>query len=114
MGHSLVLGTNAHHNRSTTVSLSLDRGSRGTCTSFAHSGSGKSTFFLNMIVQDIERGEGIGVLDPHGDLIDQIIARIPEHRHKDVVLVDPSDEQFPIGFNILSAHSDLEKALLGI
>ena len=76
------------------------------------SGSGKSTFFLNMIVQDIERGEGIGVLDPHGDLIDQIIARIPEHRHKDVVLVDPSDEQFPIGFNILSAHSDLEKTLL--
>jgi primosomal protein N' len=42
------------------------------------SGSGKSTLLLNMIVQDIENGEGVAVLDPHGDLIDQVVGRIPE------------------------------------
>lgn len=52
------------------------------------------------------------MLDPHGDLIDTVIASIPVHRIKDVVLIDPSDSEFPISFNILSTHSDLEKELL--
>jgi excisionase family DNA binding protein len=65
-----------------------------------------------MIVQDIEAGNGLAVLDPHGDLIDQVIARVPEERIQDVVLFDPSDEAYPVGFNILSAHSDLERNLL--
>ena len=76
------------------------------------SGSGKSTLLLNMIMQDIENGDGLAVLDPHGDLIDQVVSRIPEERIKDVVLLDPSDEAYPVGFNILSAHSDLERNLL--
>ena len=52
------------------------------------------------------------MLDPHGDLIDRILGIIPESRIDDVVLVDPSDAEYSIGFNILSAHSDLEKNLL--
>ena len=76
------------------------------------SGTGKSTLLFNMIRQDIERGQGVGVLDPHGDLIDRILGIIPPERIKDVVLLDPSDEQFIVGFNILSAHSDWEKNLL--
>jgi hypothetical protein len=67
---------------------------------------------FNLIKNDIEKGEGIAVFDPHGDLIDRILGIIPESRIKDVVLVDPSDEQFSVGFNIFSAHSDLEKNLL--
>jgi len=54
----------------------------------------------------------VGVLDPHGDLVEDILASIPPERIGDVVLVDPSDEEFSVGFNILSAHSDLEKTLL--
>ena len=76
------------------------------------SGTGKSTFLLNLILQDIQNGEGIAVLDPHGDLIEEILARIPQERIADVVLFDPSDEEYPVGFNILSAHSDLERNLL--
>ena len=76
------------------------------------SGTGKSTLLLNLIVQDIQHGNGVGVLDPHGDLIDQILALVPEERAADVVLLDPSDEEYPVGFNILSAHSELEKNLL--
>ena len=56
---------------------------------------------FNLIRQDIENGGGVGVLDPHGDLIDRILGFIPESRIDDVVLVDPSDADFPIGFNIL-------------
>src|SRR6266705_2517525 len=76
------------------------------------SGTGKSTLLFNLIRQDIENGEGVAVFDPHGDLVDKVLGIIPDHRINDVVLVDPSDEQFSIGFNILSAHSDLEKNLL--
>jgi len=110
-GHQLLLGTNVHNGRDTKVSMSTEQRVRHMHVIGA-SGTGKSTFLLNLILQDIVQGQGIGVIDPHGDLIDHIIARIPPSRIKDVVLVDPSDEAFPIGFNILSAHSDLEKTLL--
>ena len=75
------------------------------------SGTGKSTLLFNLIRQDIENGIGIAVFDPHGDLVDKILGIIPEERVSDVVLVDPSDEEYSVGFNILSAHSDLEKNL---
>lgn len=64
------------------------------------------------MLQDIANGDGVGILDPHGDLIDQVLGRIPENRFSDVVLLDPSDREYPVGFNILSAHSELEKELL--
>jgi excisionase family DNA binding protein len=110
-GHSLVLGENHHAGKTVRVSMSSEQRVRHMHLIGA-SGSGKSTLLLNMIVQDIENGDGVAVLDPHGDLIDQVIGRIPEQRIKDVVLLDPSDEAYPVGFNILSAHSDLERNLL--
>lgn len=76
------------------------------------SGTGKSTLLRNLIRQDLENGEGLALLDPHGDLVDAVLAEVPPHRVKDVILLDPSDEEFPVGFNILSAHSELEKTLL--
>ena len=54
----------------------------------------------------------MAVLDPHGDLVERILGNIPPERIGDVVLVDPSDEQFSVGFNILSAPGNLEKTLL--
>jgi hypothetical protein len=64
------------------------------------------------IFQDVQNGEGIGVIDPHGDLIDRILEHIPENRFNDVVLFDPADTNYPIGFKILSAHSEIEKNIL--
>jgi hypothetical protein len=75
-------------------------------------GTGKSTLLHSLICQDIEQGHGIAVLDPHGDLIESILPYIPAHRINDVVLIDPSDAEYPVGFNLLNAHSDLEKELL--
>lgn len=65
-------------------------------------GTGKSTLLQNMIIQDIEAGEGLGLIDPHGDLAEQILNRIPPWRADDVVYFNPADGDFPIGFNILT------------
>jgi energy-coupling factor transporter ATP-binding protein EcfA2 len=111
LGHALSLGENYHAGKSVQVTLGPNERVRHLHLIGA-SGSGKSTLLLNMIVQDIRNGEGSVVLDPHGDLIDQILGHVPEERVRDVVLLDPSDEGYPIGFNILSAHSELERNLL--
>ena len=63
-------------------------------------GVGKSTFLLNAIEQDIRQGSGVGVFDPHGDLADAVLRLVPPKRRKDVVLFDPADRDFPIGFNV--------------
>jgi hypothetical protein len=110
-GQGLLLGENEHAGEMVSVRLSAEQRTR-----HAHiigaSGTGKSTLLFNLILQDILNGEGVAVLDPHGDLIDRICGIIPTERISDVVLFDPADETHSVGFNILSAHSDLEKNLL--
>ena len=75
-------------------------------------GTGKSTLFKTLIAQDIANGHGVGVLDPHGELIEQILEFIPEHRIKDVVIVDPSDADFPVGINLLEYDNPVHKNLM--
>jgi hypothetical protein len=65
------------------------------------SGTGKTTLLRNMIVQDIEAGCGVGVIDPHGDLATEILDYIPRHRIEDVVYFNPADLEYPIGLNLL-------------
>jgi hypothetical protein len=64
-------------------------------------GTGKSTLLYNMIRQDIENGEGVCLVDPHGDLHSQILKAIPERRINDVVIVDPCDFKYAVGINFL-------------
>ncbi|MGH8545615.1 MAG: type IV secretory system conjugative DNA transfer family protein, partial [Gammaproteobacteria bacterium] len=111
LDHQLVLGENFHQGKTTTVTLGPEQRLRHTHVIGA-TGTGKSSLLLNLIIQDINNGEGLGVIDPHGDLIDQILGHIPEKRFDDVVLFDPADTDYPIGFNILSAHSEIEKNIL--
>ena len=107
----LFLGNNIHFGESIPVRLTPEQRTRH-CHIIGASGTGKSTLLFNLIRQDIENGQGVAVLDPHGDLVDKVLGIIPPQRIDDVVLLDPSDEQYSVGFNILSAHSDLEKNLL--
>ncbi|MCH7950969.1 MAG: type IV secretion system DNA-binding domain-containing protein [Candidatus Dadabacteria bacterium] len=112
LDHKLILGENIHRGEKKIVTLNPEYRTKHMYVLGA-SGTGKTNLILNMIVQDIHNGEGLAVLDPHGDLIDQqILPRIPEERFHDVVLFDPSDEEYPIGFNILYAHSEQEKTLM--
>ncbi|MCL5432724.1 MAG: type IV secretion system DNA-binding domain-containing protein [Patescibacteria group bacterium] len=75
-------------------------------------GVGKSEFMKEMIMQDIKAGEGVAVIDPHGDLIDDILLLMPPNRSEDVILFDPSDTQRPMGFNMLEAQTEEQKHLV--
>lgn len=72
-------------------------------------GTGKTEFLKQMITQDIRNGEGVGVIDPHGDLIEDILQIIPPERAEDVILFDPSDTTRPMGLNMLEANTEEEK-----
>ncbi|MCK6576710.1 MAG: type IV secretion system DNA-binding domain-containing protein [Anaerolineae bacterium] len=72
-------------------------------------GMGKSTLLQTLILQDIDAGRGVFLLDPHGDLCDDVLARIPSHRQDDVILLDPSDEEYPIGLNILQIEDEADR-----
>ena len=108
---ALSLGINTHAGTKAEVFLSSEHRVRHMHVIGA-SGTGKTTMLLNLIRQDIENGEGLAVFDPHGDLVDAVLGAIPPERVDDVILLDPSDEQFPVGLNILAAHSDFERNLL--
>ncbi len=64
-------------------------------------GMGKSTLLENMVYSDIMAGRGVGVIDPHGDLADAVLNFIPTNRINDVMLVDPSDKEYAVAFNML-------------
>ena len=64
-------------------------------------GTGKSTMIANLVHQDATNGEGLALLDPHGDLVEQVLARIPPHRMSDVVYFNVPDTARPIAFNPL-------------
>lgn len=66
-------------------------------------GTGKSTLLENMIIDDINKGKGVAIVDPHGQTVDHILGQIPEHRIKDVIYFNPADREMPLGFNLLEA-----------
>jgi hypothetical protein len=74
------------------------------------SGMGKSTLMLQMIRQDIANGKGVGVIDPHADLVRNVLRYVPQSRVKDTILFDA--ESLPIGLNFFNAKTDAEKELI--
>jgi len=62
-----------------------------------------------MILQDVANGEGVALLDPHGDLVQDVLQRIPPHRVNDVILFDPADAEHPFALNILEAKDSRER-----
>lgn len=75
-------------------------------------GMGKSTLLEHLIYSDIQKGEAVAVMDPHGDLAETVLSFVPPHRINDVIYFDPSDTNYPIAFNILEASSDDTKHLV--
>ena len=76
------------------------------------SGTGKSALLKNMIIQNIANGEGLAVVDPHGELIEDLLEMIPEHRLDDVVYFNPADDDFHMGFNMLEVPDPKYKHLI--
>jgi hypothetical protein len=74
-------------------------------------GTGKSTLLATLILQDVAAGRSVVVIDPKGDLVDDVLKRLPERRVNDVIVLDPADRDRPVPFNVMAdAHRDPELA----
>jgi len=96
----LILGRNLYRGQETIVRCQKDDRRRHLYI-VGQTGTGKSVFLQNLIVQDIKNKEGVALLDPHGDLIEEILGLVPQERIEDVILIDPADLERPIGLNML-------------
>lgn len=96
----IILGHNLYRGVKKDVRMRRDDRRRHTYV-IGKSGVGKSTLIASMAIQDILNGEGVCVLDPHGDLIHDIGQRIPPERAEDVILFAPADMDRPLGLNLL-------------
>jgi type IV secretory pathway TraG/TraD family ATPase VirD4 len=77
------------------------RNRRGHMYVVGKTGTGKSSLLGNMIISDITQGNGLALIDPHGDLAETVLRFIPRHRIKDVIYLNPSDIEYPVPINFL-------------
>lgn len=96
----ILLGRNRYANSTTDIYITPDDRLRHLYT-IGQTGTGKTTFLKNMIIQDIENGEGLCFIDPHGVDVVDILSRIPKERIDDVVYFDPAYLERPMGLNML-------------
>ncbi|MDP3988844.1 MAG: type IV secretion system DNA-binding domain-containing protein [bacterium] len=76
------------------------------------SGTGKTTLLENLAVQDIANGEGLCVIDPHGEFVEGLLSKIPKERMDDVIYINPADTEFHAGFNVLDLPDPKYKHLV--
>ena len=110
-GNLTVLGESVFHGRRFPFGIRPDDRRRHMYV-IGKTGMGKSTLLENMIFADIHSGKGIGVIDPHGDLIEAILQFIPKSRSNDVILFDPADRDFPVSFNMLECADPDQRSLI--
>lgn len=96
----LLLGLNKHQGNDTEVRLAAEDRLRHFYT-IGQTGTGKSTLLKNMIIQDIQNGEGICMIDPHGSDIIDVLANVPKERFGDVIYFDPAYTPRPMALNML-------------
>lgn len=105
------IGVNIHNGVQKEVSINDSQRLRH-CHIIGATGTGKSTLITTLFLEDINKGNGCVIFDPHGDTIDEIIPHIPKNRLSDIILIDPSDSEYSFGFNLLSSKNEVEKIVL--
>jgi hypothetical protein len=96
----ILLGRNKHAGVTTDVRMQMQDRMRHLYT-IGQTGTGKTNFLKNLIIQDIERGDGVCFIDPHGVDVLEILSRIPKERQNDVIYFDPAYTERPMGLNML-------------
>ncbi len=104
----VLLGRNIYRGLETKVFMQRDDRRRHMYI-LGRTGSGKTEIMKYMSVQDIKNGEGLCVIDPHGDFIEDILPHIPKERAEDVILFEPFDMERPMGLNMLQVDSEEQK-----
>jgi hypothetical protein len=103
---AIRLGVNSYHGQETDIGLTEQERERHVYI-VGGTGNGKTTMLLSGIVQDMEQGKGIAVIDPHGDLAEAVLRYVPESRLNDVVYFNPDDLDYPFGLNLLELPEGL-------
>lgn len=100
----IVIGKNVYRGKTTEVRIAPEDRRRH-IYSIGMTGTGKSALLQEMARQDIVNGFGVGIVDPHGDLAENLLSIVPASRIKDVVFFNPADTERPIGLNMLEANT---------
>ncbi len=100
LNEGLTLGHNVYRGGDTVIKIGREDRRRHLYT-VGQTGTGKSAFLGELIKQDIKNGEGVCVIDPHGDLVEDALNCVPAERADDVILFNPADTDKPIGLNLL-------------
>ena len=103
----VILGENEHHGVTTPIGLTEQERERHEYI-IGGTGSGKTTMLQYEVVQDIQSGKGVAVVDPHGDMAETLLRYVPSERVKDVIYFNPDDLTYPIGLNLLELDEKLE------
>lgn len=104
----ITLGVNVYRGIRSEIRLTADDRRRHMYV-IGRTGTGKSEFLKNLARQDIESGQGLCVVDPHGDLVNDLLAFVPKSRAEDVIVFEPFDQSRPMGLNMLEAKTPEEK-----
>ncbi|MBD3238713.1 MAG: type IV secretion system DNA-binding domain-containing protein [Candidatus Moranbacteria bacterium] len=107
----LLIGRNVYRDSETKIFLKQDDRRRHLYT-IGQTGTGKSGFLEELARQDIQNGQGVCVIDPHGELIEALLKHIPQNRIRDVILFDPSDIERPMGLNMLEYDRPEQKTFV--
>jgi len=99
----LFLGTNLYRGVATEIRIGEKDRMRHMYV-IGRTGTGKSEFLKNLIVQDVKNGQGVAVIDPHGELAEGVLENVPKSRMQDVVYFNPSDIERPLGLNMLEVR----------
>jgi len=102
----VILGENIHHGVHTPIGLVEAERERHIYI-IGGTGNGKTTMMQYQIVQDMQNGKGVAIIDPHGDMAETLLKHVPPERVQDVVYFNPDDLEYPIGLNLLELTPDV-------
>lgn len=106
--YDIVLGRNVHRGIYTDIGLTAKEREKHVFI-IGGTGNGKTTMLEYALVQDIQNGKGVAIIDPHGDLAESLLNEIPKEREQDVIYFNPDDLAYPIGLNLLELTPGLDE-----